>query len=578
MKDCCKIKEDPKWNFNKPCLQDHEHTEVYYKYTTTVKTTTPFNVPKFDNEVEIGLEDVVSVAPGAILWNLKVGGLTVKSYNAETKTVIATPANINVDFGSLVIAGTEFTIGIPNIGTDGKADYLDSPYLAADFISPAPGACQEASVTSVSGLGINNKVSVSGYVYRIGAIVNKSTLRLCNDGDGAEAGVVIRFDPEDCGEPSVPLIVYETNPCEATPVSTGNIVVCKDNGLTTIKGEADGQILRWNNNHKRWELVNAYLDENCTYLTTCFTVDTLDQAYVATVKNTAIFNVDNKVLIDDVKFIINEIVDSTHLKLKPETTFTEITTYPVGTNVCLESCCAWVPQVLEETVLDNDWIPKGVINYTTTPNKIDVYMLYVSHSFNNNYSGPTPLETTLPVIIPEANGQPGINFERKTSNFNIVNYNTKYKMNVWIRLYSYAHGMPNSTDNAAHKLVMKLSNTLTYTDYKFDTLTQTIIANNPIDFPESDVKTFTTPTGSDHPPQTLMVVQEVCIHDIAEYNPDFPQLSTVQIQSKVILEALKASDKEGRYTWYTSDGDISKIHDRGNIVHHMVIHFGWDAQ
>ena len=420
MKECCKIKEDPKWNFNRPCLQDHEHTEVYNNYTTTVKTTTPFNVPKFDNEVEIGLEDVVSVAPGAILWNLRVGGLTVKSYNAETKTVIATPANINVDFGSLVVAGTEFTVGIPNIGKDTKAEYLDSPYLAADFISPAPGSCQEASVTSVSGLGINNKVSVSGYVYRIGAIVNKSTLRLCNDGDGAEAGVVIRFDPEDCGEPSVPLIVYETNPCEATPVSTGNIVVCKDNGLTTIQGEADGQILRWNNIHKRWDLVNAYIDENCTYLTTCFTVDTLDQAYVATVKNTAIFNVDNKVLIDDVKFVIDEIVDSTHLKLKPETTFAEITTYPVGTNVCLESCCAWVPQALQDTIYSDSWRPLSlnnyIINLIKTTKEGSTELVPVTIAINHNHSGSASIA-------------------------NISNYNTQYPLTLNIRAHCYVNGI-----------------------------------------------------------------------------------------------------------------------------------------
>ena len=39
------------------------------------------------------------------------------------------------------------------------------------------------------------------------------------------------------------------------------------------------------------------------------------------------------------------------LKLKPETTFAEITTYPVGTNVCLESCCAWVPKALQDTIV-----------------------------------------------------------------------------------------------------------------------------------------------------------------------------------------------------------------------------------
>lgn len=526
MKDCCKIKEDPKWNFNRPCLQDHEHTEVYYKYTTTVKTTTPFNVPKFDNEVEIGLENVVSVAPGAILWNLKVGGLTVKSYNAETKTVIATPANINVDFGSLVVAGTEFTIGIPNIGTDSKADYLDSPYLAADFISPAPGACQEASVTSVSGLGINNKVSVSGYVYRIGAIVNKSTLRLCNDGDGAEAGVVIRFDPEDCGEPSVPLIVYETNPCEATPVSTGNIVVCKDNGLTTIKGEADGQILRWNNNHKRWELVNAYLDENCTYLTTCFTVDTLDQAYVATVKNTAIFNVDNKVLIDDVKFVINEIVDSTHLKLKPETTFTEITTYPVGTNVCLESCCAWVPQVLEKTIFSDSWRPLSLYNY--------IVNLVQTKSLS-----PTVLKSVT--IAPDS--QYPINDQDKSISIaNITNTNSQYSLILNIRAHCFITGIVVEQENKMFAAEQQCN--ITLVDSYINSQGQTVPGTAPTteNINRSNLETFYVTTVYDKGKRAKSINYDYeFIYELDPYDKDNDKANTLTITLTHLLKVLQAS-------------------------------------
>lgn len=527
MKDCCKIKEDPKWNFNKPCLQDHEHTEVYYKYTTTVKTTTPFNVPKFDNEVEIGLEDVVSVAPGAILWNLKVGGLTVKSYNAETKTVIVTPANINVDFGSLVVAGTEFTIGIPNIGTDGKADYLDSPYLAADFISPAPGSCQEASVTSVSGLGINNKVSVSGYVYRIGAIVNKSTLRLCNDGDGAEAGVVIRFDPEDCGEPSVPLIVYETNPCEATPVSTGNIVVCKDNGLTTIKGEADGQILRWNNNHKRWELVNAYLDENCTYLTTCFTVDTLDQAYVATVKNTAIFNVDNKVLIDDVKFIIDEIVDSTHLKLKPETTFTEITTYPVGTNVCLESCCAWVPQVLENTIFSDSWRPASLYNYIV--NLVQTKSL-------------SPTVLTSVTIAPDS--QYPINDQDKSISIaNITNTNSQYSLILNIRAHCFITGVVVEQENKMFVAEQQCNFTLvdSYIDSQGQTSPGTTPTTENINRSNLETLYVTTVHGKGKRAKSINYDYEF-IYELDPYDKDNDKANTLTITLTHLLKVLQASE------------------------------------
>ena len=568
MKHCCG-KDDPKWNFNTPCLQDHEHTEVYYNYTTTVKTVTPFNVPKVENKVEVKLDNVRSILPGSILWNQKIGGMSVVSFDAATQTAIVTPSNINVDFGSLVPMGTEFAVGIPAIDINDTKEYLDSPYLAADFISPAVGECQNASVTSVSGLTINDKVSVAGYVYKVGAIINKSTLRLCNDGEGAEGGVVIAFDPEDCGEPSVPIIVYETSPCEATPVQTGNVVVCNNNSLTTLAGEADGQMLRWNNNHKRWELVNAYIDENCSYLTTCFTVDTVDQAYVATVKSTSLFNKDNKVIIEDTKFTIEEIVDSTHLKLKPETPFTEIVTYPTGTNVCLESCCAWVPEVLNDTVLNNGWIPDGVRAYTSTPQTIDTYMLYTSHAFSSSYKGPTPLETNLSAIT-----KASPTFERDSATFNIVNYNKSYPLNVRIRMYSYAHGMP-SGDNL--KLIMKLSNRALVTTYTYNQQTQTVTANDPIEIPEFDVKSFNTFSGNDNPPQTLGVVQETCIANIPAYNEDLPQLSSIQFYSKLRLERLSNSDDAAEYRWYTADGSIARIRDRGSIVHHMVISFDYSG-
>lgn len=518
MKQCCKTKEDPKWNFNTPCLQDHEHTNVYYNYTTTVKTTTPFNVPKYDNEVEIGLADVVSIAPGAILWNLKVGGLTVKSYNAETKTVIATPANINVDFGSLVTMGTEFTVGIPNIGNDSKAEYLDSPYLAADFISPGPGSCQEASVTSVSGLEINNKVSVSGYVYRIGAIVNKSTLRLCNDGDGADGGVVIRFDPEDCGEPSVPIIVYETNPCEATPVQTGNIVVCKDNGLTTIRGEADGQILRWNNNHKRWDLANAYIDENCTYLTTCFTVDTLDQAYVATVKNTAIFNVDNKVLIDDTKFIIEEIVDSTHLKLAPEITFTEITTYPVGTNVCLESCCAWVPHALEETIYSDSWRPISLNNYLV----------------NIIQTGSIPASTLIGNTIAIGN-----NLSNSVAIPNIINFNTKYSLILNIRVHCYVNGVISESANKLFLAEQQCN--LTITSSQLDAGNNVIPLTDTIKRSNFDNVYINALHDDGKRPRSYNYDYEL-IYELPPYDESFADLSKCTINLSHVLKVLDSSE------------------------------------
>jgi hypothetical protein len=505
MKHCCG-KEDPKWNFNTPCLQDHEHTEVYYNYTTTVKTVTPFNVPKVENKVEVRLDNVKSILPGSILWNQKIGGMSVVSFDAATQTAIVTPANINVDFGSLVPMGTEFMVGIPAIDINDTKEYLDSPYLAADFISPAVGECQNASVTSVSGLTINDKVSIAGYVYKVGAIINKSTLRLCNDGEGAEGGVVIAFDPEDCGEPSVPIIVYETSPCEATPVQTGNIVVCNSGSLTTLTGEADGQMVRWNNNHKRWELVNAYIDENCSYLTTCFTVDTLDQSYVATVKSTTVFSLDNKVIIDDTKFTVEEIVDSTHLKLKPETRFTEIVTYPTGTNICIENCCAWVPKKLADTVDSDSWRPISLANYITT------------------FTG----ETSVPsATLNNTTLSAGQSITNDTITFSSVqNSNKQYPMLLHIRSYSYVNGIINESANKI--LLTRQKNVINILYKELDSNNNEISKTETYEQTGFDTIYIDSVSVDGNRPKSFFICQER-VFELPAYNESHPDVSKCSI-------------------------------------------------
>ena len=527
MKECCKINEDPKWNFDRPCLQDHEHTEVYYNYTTTVKVLNPFNVPRFGEEMELKLDRVISILPGSILWNLRVGGLTVKSFDKDTSTVIVTPKSINVDYGTAVLANTEFTVGIPIVDSEGKAEYLDSPYLAADFVSPGDGSCQEVSVTSVSGLSINDKVSIAGYVYRIGAIVNRSTLRLCNDGQGAANGVVIQYDPQDCGEPSVPIIVYESNPCEATPVQTGQIVVCKDNGLTTIKGEADGQMLRWSNNYKRWELVNAYIESNCTYLTTCLTIDTLEQPYVATVKTTTIFNLDNKVIIDDKKFVIKEIVNETQMKIQPEETFDEIVTYPVGTNVCLESCCAWVPKALQDTIYSDSWRPMSLYNYIV--NLVQTKSL-------------SPAVLTSVTIAPDS--QYPINAQDKSISIaNITNTNSQYSLILNIRAHCFITGIVLEQANKMFFAEQQCNFTLvdSYIDSQGQTVPGTTPTTDNINRSNLETLYVTTVHGAGKRAKSINYDYEF-IYELDPYDKDNDKANTLTITLTHLLKVLQASE------------------------------------
>lgn len=562
------MREDPKWNISKACVQDHEHYVNNYYYTTTVKNTTPFNVPKKGNELEIGFDNVVSLLSGSILWNPNIGSLLVKSFDKDRQTAVVTTYDNKTDYGKSVLANTEWVVAIPN-GISDKKEYLDTPYLAADFISPAPGSCQEASVTSISGLRVNDSVSISGFVYRIGAIINRNTLKLCNDGQGADSGFVIHYDPIDCNEPGVPIIVYESNPCEATPTATGNIVACKDGRLTTIKGEADGQLLRWNNIHKRWELANAYLEENCTYLTTCMTIDTLDQSYIANVKTTVIFNLDNKVIIEDNKFLVDEIISDTQVKLKPEKVFDEIVTYPSGTMVCLESCCSWVPSVLYDTILDNNWVPLGLRMYMQEPPLVDDYKWRTKFNVTGNNTVPAPVDTNLTDLDNSHTNETVSN-----GTITITNFNKKYKLRVYVRMYSYAHGVVQAKDNAAEtaKLLLKLDSNITIGYNKL--VNDVVQAATPLTFNEFDNKVAKVYDDNGLSADrnnvkgtifSMYVAQEFVYFDIPPYSDDYPSLSVVTISGSTVMNRVAGGSTGGvAYQW----GDRK---ERGSLISHLVI-------
>lgn len=514
------MREDPKWNIGRPCVQDHEHVVINNYYKTTVLNITPFNVPKIGEEIEIVLDKVISVLVGAVLWNPTIGSLLIKSFNRDSSSVVITSDNLLVDYGKSVLANTEFLIGIPDYDLPTEDDYLNAPYLAADFISPAEGACQNASVTTVAGIDIGNKVSVSGYVYRVGAIIDKATLKLCNDGEGAPEGTVLAWDTRDCGKPSVPVVVYSSSPCEATPVQTGSLVVCKDKALTTLSGEADGQMIRWNNNFKRWELVNAYIDENCTYLTTCLTIDIIEDeefTYLANVKSTKVFNKEDKVIIEDAMFIVTEIVSSTQMRIRPENIFTTITTYPSGTNVCLEPCCAWVPEKIRNTIDDDCWRPASLQNYILN---------WASVKKIENTSSSQPL-TDVSVGGSKTISGDEFNIE------NITNTSECYQLILHVRFYTFINGLIPAHNGEDIRMSTQMHNEIKIQFANEDT---------PEDCSQDTFDVIYAPSDNSNRPQGYALCQEREII-IPPYNEDEEEKSIVSVKCKFDFHNLSGSDK-----------------------------------
>lgn len=535
MKNCkCPppVKEDPCWTSPCACPEDHTHTTVNYNYTVSIVCLTPFNMPRVGDTLELSFDNVVDLLPEATLWNSNVGYLHITSFDSSTN--IATVTNKdeygNKAVGAAVLANEKFIVTAPTPDISNYVANLDSAYLSADFISPAIGECQIVSVSSISGLAINDTISIQGYLYRISTIIDKNTITLCNTGNGASSGHVINYDPNSCGNGTVPVIVYQRDPCESTviPVQTGKVLVCHNGETVPIIGDSDGQILSWNNPNKRWELFNANLAEECTILTTCLIIDpasatSVDELlFLATVGKTSIFAIENKILIADVKYVIVEIVSDTQMRVRPETLPTEITYYSAGESVCLENCCAWVPQKLTDTIDSSSWRPASLDSIS--------YWGYDSTVITNT-SG-SDLQ-----VLADVDDAVTVN---SASSITIANSNPNAALSVYIRWYSFCRGRVPKKDNVtfSDKSSIQLASTLNYT---IAGTTETVVATLRDSYSGST-------TGTN--PHDLALSEEVFV-ELPAYTEDNPTSSTITISGSTVVTLLSNSTMS--YGWGSTE-------------------------
>lgn len=368
---CHEQLDDPCWEHKCACKEDHTKVENNYSYTTTVTCITPFNMPAVGEDLALQFDVLQSILPGAVLWNKNVGYLHVKSFDAYTFTAIVEnkDENGNKAIGAAVLVNEKFHVGIPAIKEGGENDYSNTPMLGADFISPH--STTTVSVTSINGLRESEEVSIQGYVYNLKTIIDRNTIVLeYIDGKSAVPGQVIEFDPNKCGEPSVAVVPFAANPCEAGSITEGKIIACSDNLLAPIEGTSDGQLLVWDNQQEKWVLKNNNFQEMCASLTKCLIVDTTevsddddeteDITYLTYVTKTSIFSVGNKLNIGGTTFIIREILDDEKMRITPEETPSAPLSFSRGTSVCIEECCTWVPTKLDNTVDSSTWRPKSL--------------------------------------------------------------------------------------------------------------------------------------------------------------------------------------------------------------------------
>lgn len=323
------------------CQEDHNTVVLKKRYSFTLRVKPSFVWPAPEETVSLVVDSTDRLLPGSILWNPTAGYLVVDSFDYTTQTVVASNPNSpcsGYSGGETLPECTEFVVGPPQCGS-GTTPIPNIPYLAADFISPADTECALASVTNITGLTINDTVSVNGYEYTLGDIIDTDTIELCNDGGGAPEGTVIQWDDDGDGVPNIPILVTASeNPCTRTGIIAGVLLACDGSDVARpLVGSVAGQIPVWDTVTQRFELINVGLPfTSCTSLLVDFTVDPIHVgSYIVVVVSTADFTVGDTLLIDGLSYVINVIDDVNNMHITPLITPLAIETYSAGFPVCL---------------------------------------------------------------------------------------------------------------------------------------------------------------------------------------------------------------------------------------------------
>lgn len=322
------------------CEEDHTSTTIYKRYGFTLRTVASFVWPAPEETVTLLVSDVERLSPGSILWNPTGGYLHVESFDYTKQQIVAKNEGESCNTysgGETLPECTDFVVGPPTCNT-GNTPLPNTPYLAADFISPVAGVCALAAVTIITGLTIGDTVSVNGYEYRIGDIIDSSTIELCNDGAGAPEGTVIEWDDDGDNIPNIPVLVTASeNPCTRDPAVAGVLLVCDGGEVTRpLVGSVGGQVPVWNDITARFELKSIDVEfSTCVSLTADFTADVAHVgSYAISVTDTSAFIALDTVVIDGLLYTVNVVDSSVLMHITPLVTPIGVIVYPAGTPVC----------------------------------------------------------------------------------------------------------------------------------------------------------------------------------------------------------------------------------------------------
>lgn len=390
---CCSTSNTigvPYYSCSSTCPEDNCQTITVTKTAGVFKTCRSFVMPACGGTVSVTFESITSLPIGAWMWSGQAGTFEVMGYDAETGIVQLknlcpeSPCANAAAPGATILNCTVFVLSAPGCNESIFDPNAPFPYLAADFVAPANGVCIQIAVTTTNGLGVNQTVSIAGGTYRIDSIDSPVLITICNDGAGVTPGTVVDHDDSE-GNPIVPIVLIDSNPCSATPVLEAAVLGCNAGIVQPLTGLVAGQILVLNDpvtGDAEYQSVGIPL-ACCTTLTICLTLDPAFPAgtsYSATVASTECFEEGDLIQLGDpaITLYVDSIDGPTTMHVTPMPDPTEVVSYDPGTVVCLVDCCTILDYKLEQIfavvnyadALPFDYPPDNIVASETSTGNI----------------------------------------------------------------------------------------------------------------------------------------------------------------------------------------------------------------
>lgn len=298
-----------------------------------VKTTQPFNMPGTGDQVTLAVEDSSCAVEGALLFNKQIGFLEVVSAPSED-TIIA--KGVDCDFNELqgkqpgepIDSCKKFVMGPPQCNSLASENTAiqSGRYLNCDFTIQAAPTCWPIKVTTVDGIATNDRISISGYEYKVSKVIDSLTLEICNEGEGGPVNTAVKADENEDGLLDHPIVRIEgSNPCALDMVDCGTLTGCANNEARRITGAANGSVFTLTDKDTgkgEYRYYPQLEEELSTPLSSCISLDPDNESgYLITVGSTNLFS-DQEcspvlVKIGGKKFRVGSIESGTSMRVYP---------------------------------------------------------------------------------------------------------------------------------------------------------------------------------------------------------------------------------------------------------------------